>query len=125
MISGEKLALIKKQEISMTTNNNDKNLETIKRIIQEQVGDNLSRIILFGSRARGDNNPDSDYDLMVVVKEEIEREKKQKFSCSIRKTTAKYLIPMDILIRSEEELRKFSNVVGTVIYNVAREGIML
>jgi len=31
----------------------------------------LSRIILFGSRARGDERPDSDYDLMLVVKTKI------------------------------------------------------
>ncbi len=30
---------------------------------------NTSRIILFGSRARGDYQPDSDYDIMVLTKD--------------------------------------------------------
>ena len=31
-------------------------------------GDNLDRVILFGSRARGDNTVDSDYDVAVFLK---------------------------------------------------------
>ncbi len=36
-----------------------------KRIIQEHVPD--ATVVLFGSRARGDVAPDSDYDLLVVT----------------------------------------------------------
>lgn len=35
---------------------------------QEVLGDNLGSIILFGSRARGDARPDSDVDLLLIVK---------------------------------------------------------
>ena len=31
------------------------------------LGDNLSRIVLFGSRARGEGHADSDLDLLVLV----------------------------------------------------------
>ena len=100
-------------------------LQIIKKIIQEAVGESLSKIILFGSRARGDNRPDSDYDLLVIVKKNLDKKKKQSFSKSIREMTAKYLIPIDILVRSEEENESFSKFIGTLSYDISREGIVI
>lgn len=40
--------------------------EIVRRLVQTLQPE---RIYLFGSRARGDARPDSDYDLLVVVKE--------------------------------------------------------
>jgi len=37
--------------------------------IGEIYGDRLERVVLFGSRARGDATPDSDYDIAVFIKE--------------------------------------------------------
>ncbi|HWP47204.1 MAG TPA: nucleotidyltransferase domain-containing protein [Candidatus Limnocylindrales bacterium] len=37
--------------------------------IRKPVGDRLKQVILFGSRARGDHAPDSDYDCLVVLDE--------------------------------------------------------
>jgi predicted nucleotidyltransferase len=36
---------------------------------QEILGDNLVSLILFGSRARGNAHPDSDVDLLLVLKD--------------------------------------------------------
>jgi predicted nucleotidyltransferase len=32
-------------------------------------GDRLERVVLYGSRARGDHRPDSDYDIAVFIKD--------------------------------------------------------
>lgn len=40
--------------------------EIVRRLVETLKPE---RIYLFGSRARGDTHPDSDYDLLVVVKE--------------------------------------------------------
>jgi predicted nucleotidyltransferase len=37
--------------------------------LRERLGETLVRVSLFGSRARGEADPDSDYDLLVVVEE--------------------------------------------------------
>ena len=50
-------------------------LELIKRVVLEEaekLGIRVERIILFGSRARGDYREDSDYDILVVVKERLD-----------------------------------------------------
>ena len=35
--------------------------------LEAALGSNLERVILYGSRARGDEDPDSDLDVLVVV----------------------------------------------------------
>ena len=37
--------------------------------VKALYGDTLERIVLYGSRARGDARPDSDYDIAVFLKE--------------------------------------------------------
>lgn len=37
--------------------------------MDEIYGNRLERVVLFGSRARGDARPDSDYDIAVFVRE--------------------------------------------------------
>ena len=41
--------------------------------LREMYGDRLDRVVLFGSRARGDARPDSDYDVAVFLKEMPDR----------------------------------------------------
>ena len=42
---------------------------TIRRIVQDVAGEHLTGALLFGSRARGDERPDSDWDVAVMVRE--------------------------------------------------------
>ncbi len=42
-------------------------LDRFKHALDETYGDRLSRVVLFGSRARGDARPDSDYDIAVFI----------------------------------------------------------
>lgn len=44
-------------------------LVTFRRAVEEAFGDKLERVVLFGSRARGDARPDSDWDVAVFLKE--------------------------------------------------------
>ena len=42
-------------------------LDRFRSALDEAYGDRLSRVVLFGSRARGDARPDSDYDIAVFI----------------------------------------------------------
>jgi len=44
-------------------------LERFHRALVELYGPALDRVVLFGSRARGDANPESDYDLAVFLRD--------------------------------------------------------
>ncbi len=42
-------------------------LATFRAALAEMYGDRLERVVLFGSRARGDAQPDSDYDVAIFL----------------------------------------------------------
>ena len=102
-----------------------KELEIIREIIQDEVGENLSRIILFGSRARGNYTPASDYDLLVILKQEIQKNSHVEVYKNISKKLAKYKIWADLLIKSEEKYNIHSKIIGLCSYEIAQEGIVL
>ena len=53
----------------------DDALDYFVKRIREQLGVHLKRVILFGSRARGNETFNSDYDCLVVVDEASEEVK--------------------------------------------------
>ena len=50
-------------------------LQGLKARIAERLA--LSRLVLFGSRARGDNDPESDVDVLVVLDGPVSRESEE------------------------------------------------
>ena len=46
-------------------------LARLKRELKRHYGDRLKQLIMFGSQARGDAHPDSDIDVLVVLKGEV------------------------------------------------------
>jgi len=44
-------------------------LTGFRKAVGDAYGDRLERVVLFGSRARGDHRPDSDYDIAVFIRE--------------------------------------------------------
>ena len=44
-------------------------LARFRRALDGMYGDRLDRVVLFGSRARGDARPESDYDVAVFLKD--------------------------------------------------------
>ncbi|MEM5861347.1 MAG: nucleotidyltransferase domain-containing protein [Candidatus Aenigmatarchaeota archaeon] len=98
--------------------------KTIERILEEHKIKVL-KIILFGSRARGDYKERSDWDLLIVIDKKLLREERLKISHLIRKALADEFIPCDVLIKSEEEFEKRKGVIGSVIRSAIGEGIIL
>ena len=42
-------------------------IKDFKQVVTQLYGDRLDKIILYGSRARGDNREDSDFDFIVLL----------------------------------------------------------
>jgi predicted nucleotidyltransferase len=52
-----------------TTPTYDPILQRFKAALDAMYGDRIDRVVLFGSRARGDAGPESDYDVAVFLKD--------------------------------------------------------
>jgi len=77
------------------------------------------KIILFGSRARGDDNTDSDIDLLVVEHSSLPRYKR---AARYRKAVAGMFIAKDIVVWSPDEIEEWKNVPNAFITTILREG---
>lgn len=103
--------------------NQGKILMEIKTLIQELYQDKLDKIILFGSRARGDYRQDSDVDILIVLKNDF------NYSQEIEKTSdfiAKLSLNYDMVIsRSFTNSFDYRNSKTPFFLNVRREGIIL
>ena len=100
--------------------------EKIKEKVHEvfrEANVGVNRIILFGSRARGDWERGSDWDLLIVVNKELTRNEKMELSHLIRKELAEEYIACDVIIKSEKEIEYYKDFFGTVTYEALKEGI--
>jgi predicted nucleotidyltransferase len=52
---------------------NDPILKRFRAALNEIYGNRIDRVVLFGSRARGDAQPDSDYDVAVFLRDMPDR----------------------------------------------------
>ena len=77
------------------------------------------KIILFGSYARGTATDDSDVDLLVVM--EVKGTKRQ-LTTEIDLALADRELPLDLLVVRPDEICKYKDIVGHVLYPVLREG---
>jgi predicted nucleotidyltransferase len=81
-----------------------------------------SRIILFGSYGRGTADEGSDLDFMVIEKEMPDKGAEYM---RLRKAVGRVGTGVDVLIYSEEEAVRRSQVPGTVLYWAYKEGRVL
>jgi predicted nucleotidyltransferase len=93
--------------------------EMVRRIVRQFQPD---RIILFGSRARSNDVPDSDVDLMIVMP--ITRTKAQ-LEIEIGVALHDIRVPKDIVVVSPQEYERYRDVVGTLVHPASREGKIL
>ena len=81
-----------------------------------------TRVILFGSHARGDAGSHSDVDLIVVQRTVASRFER---TVLLYRSLAGLIFPADTLVVSEEEFDQRSRIPGTVEHAAAREGRLL
>ncbi len=93
---------------------------TVKSFIPE------ARVLVFGSRARGDFNKDSDFDILILTDETYPERVKITWETTIHKALVKVLrLPFDVVMQSEEELSYKKKIRGHYLYSAMQEAIEL
>lgn len=77
------------------------------------------KVILFGSYARGDANEDADLDIMVIERSVRDRGEEM---VRLRGAIGAIGVGVDLLVYSEEEYERRSQVPGTALYWARKEG---
>ncbi|MFA6111139.1 MAG: nucleotidyltransferase domain-containing protein [Candidatus Latescibacterota bacterium] len=81
-----------------------------------------SRVILFGSAARGDARPDSDLDLLVIVPAGTHR---RHTAQSIYRSLLGIETPVDVVVMTEQDVERYAHTEGLVIAHALAEGRLL
>jgi predicted nucleotidyltransferase len=104
------------------------NSAAIYKKIKETVQTCLpgSRVLLFGSRARGEQDIHSDYDLLIVTPSTFTAREKIEWSSRLDRAIVKAIrAPVDLLLNSEEEILQKQQLPGHIIRSVMKEGMAL
>lgn len=78
------------------------------------------RIIVFGSRGRGDARPDSDVDLLIIIDEEDVD--KRETAVEMRRLLRDAPFPKDIIVTTPNEIERRGDMIGSILRPALREG---
>jgi len=90
--------------------------EIIRRVFEVVLP---RRIVLFGSAVRGQMGPDSDLDLLVIVRGPIHR---RTLAQEIYRNLHGIPLPVDVVVATEQDIERYGDKVGTILRPALREG---
>lgn len=98
-------------------------LDSFIRTIQQRFPDKIERVIVYGSKARGDAGPDSDLDVLVVLKDDtVSRAGVRLIGYELALQTD--VVP-SILVYTIQELEQRREHRSVFIEAVEREGVVV
>jgi predicted nucleotidyltransferase len=90
----------------------------------QQFGKQLTAVILFGSRDRGEAEPDSDMDILVVISD-VDPEIQKTIHYLAADVWLEYDIFLSTLVWSEAHRREVKNLYTLLYQNILRDGLNL
>ena len=99
-------------------------LRELRAIYEEHYGPRLVRLVLFGSQARGDAEPDSDVDVLVVLHEcaPSSSTEREFTGTQLWQLCLKYDVVVSPYYVSEE---RYSRAESPLLQNAREEGVLV
>ena len=102
----------------------DEMREELVQGLTDIFGNNISMIILYGSVARGNATKESDIDIAIVVRSQMDDATKKRFLCWAADMDIRYERVFSIVDIQESNMKKWEDVLP-FYQNVKKEGIVL
>ncbi len=102
----------------------NKMLMELKDSLKRLLGDRIVGLILFGSRARGDYDNESDIDIAIIV-HGLSRELKNQILNTVAEIELKYITPISAIVFSDKEFNHLKKRERRIAIDIEREGIPL
>lgn len=100
-------------------------IEKIPSLVKEEINkiDTEAEVILFGSRARGDNDSESDWDFLILMEEPLNQELEELIRNKLYEIELEAEEVITSIIESKSEWKKYEE---TLIYrNIDEQGILV
>jgi uncharacterized protein (UPF0332 family)/predicted nucleotidyltransferase len=110
--------VLAEERVPYLTDRERKSLARFLEQLETECGDRVQRVVLFGSRARGDHEAESDVDLLVVTVEEQDK-------AVVDRLTPRDDVVFFTLAMSEAEYRRYQRLQFPLYVNLRRDGIEL
>ncbi len=94
----------------------------IKRAVSNLAGSKLKGFYLFGSKARGDYDPESDVDMAILI-EGLDRNLKDKILGIVADIETERLVMVSALVLSWKDFTDLRNRERRIALDIEREGI--
>jgi len=94
----------------------------IKQHLNKHLMNNVSDVIIFGSQIKGNIKKDSDYDVLIILKNDYDRKTKKMINDLCYDFDLKYDIFLDTQVISENELKNGLRGKHPVFRTAIKEG---
>jgi uncharacterized protein (UPF0332 family)/predicted nucleotidyltransferase len=92
--------------------------------LMQTMPDQVERLILFGSKARGDTHSESDVDIFLVLREATREQRNRVLDFTVD-LTMEHEVNLTAIVYGHEELQQQVEIGMPLVRNVAMEGIPL
>ena len=99
-------------------------LVALKSALKTRLGTSLEKLVMFGSRARGDYNEESDIDIAVIVNR-LDRNLKKEVIDLVADIELEYLVPLSTLVLSSQAHKVLMQRERRIALDIEREGVPL
>jgi len=98
----------------------------ISSLIKQEVAriDSSAQVILYGSRARGNERIDSDWDILILTNYSVDINKERQFRNILYDLELETGEPMSVFVYSKNEWNT-KQIITPFYHNVTKEGIRL
>jgi len=110
--------VLAEERVPYLTDRERKSLARFLERLEAECGDRVQRVVLFGSRARGDHEAESDVDLLVVTAEEQDK-------AVVDRLTPRDEVVFFTLTMSEAKYRRYQRLQFPLYVNLRRDGVEL